>query len=99
MPLSLQNNPQRIAQRSSNFELYRIICMILIVAHHYVVNSGLWEILAQEADTLNVAGQYDASWGSVLLHSFGCVILVFTICSLIDYCRRCLFKLVLNGRN
>lgn len=27
--------------RSSNLELYRIICMIMIVAHHYVVNSGL----------------------------------------------------------
>ncbi len=27
--------------RESNIELYRIICMILIVAHHYVVNSGL----------------------------------------------------------
>ena len=27
--------------RSSNLELYRIICMLLIVAHHYVVNSGL----------------------------------------------------------
>lgn len=28
-------------KRSSNFELYRIICMMLIVAHHCVVNSGL----------------------------------------------------------
>lgn len=28
-------------QRSSNFELYRIIVMLLIVAHHYVVLSGL----------------------------------------------------------
>jgi hypothetical protein len=28
-------------QRSSNLELYRIICMMMIVAHHYVVNSGL----------------------------------------------------------
>lgn len=28
-------------QRSSNLELYRIICMMLIVAHHCVVNSGL----------------------------------------------------------
>lgn len=28
-------------QRSSNLELYRIICMLMIVAHHYVVNSGL----------------------------------------------------------
>jgi len=27
--------------RSSNFELYRIFCMIMIVAHHYVCNSGL----------------------------------------------------------
>lgn len=31
-------------QRSSNLELYRIICMVLIVAHHYVVNSGLTSI-------------------------------------------------------
>lgn len=27
--------------RSSNLELYRIICMWMIVAHHYVANSGL----------------------------------------------------------
>lgn len=26
--------------RSSNFELYRILCMLAIVAHHFVVNSG-----------------------------------------------------------
>lgn len=29
--------------RNSNLELYRIIVMLLIVAHHYVVNSGLFE--------------------------------------------------------
>ena len=28
-------------QRCSNLELYRVICMLMIVAHHYVVNSGL----------------------------------------------------------
>jgi|GEM_PF-4799803 hypothetical protein len=28
-------------QRDSNLELMRIIAMLLIVAHHYVVNSGL----------------------------------------------------------
>lgn len=28
-------------ERNSNLELYRIIVMLLIVAHHYVVNSGL----------------------------------------------------------
>ena len=27
--------------RSSNLELYRIVCMLMIVAHHYAVNSGL----------------------------------------------------------
>ena len=34
-------------QRDSNIELYRIIIMILIVAHHYVVNSGLFELMRQ----------------------------------------------------
>lgn len=28
-------------ERSSNLELFRIISMFLIVAHHYVVNSGI----------------------------------------------------------
>lgn len=31
--------------RSSNIELFRIITMLVIVAHHYVVNSGLLPIL------------------------------------------------------
>lgn len=30
--------------RDTNLELYRIITMFLIVAHHYVVNSGLTAI-------------------------------------------------------
>lgn len=28
-------------KRSSNLELYRIVCMLMIVAHHFVCNSGL----------------------------------------------------------
>ena len=31
--------------RDSNLELYRIIVMMVIVAHHYVVNSGLLEVM------------------------------------------------------
>ena len=31
----------RGAARQSNFELFRIITMLLIIAHHYVVNSGV----------------------------------------------------------
>lgn len=30
-------------QRDTNLELYRIITMLLIIAHHYVINSGLTE--------------------------------------------------------
>ena len=32
--------------RSSGLELFRIIVMFLIVAHHYVVNSGLMSYIA-----------------------------------------------------
>ena len=37
--------------RRSNLELYRIIVMMLIVAHHYVVNSGLMYIITEEPAT------------------------------------------------
>lgn len=30
-------------KRDSNLELYRILVMLLIIAHHFVVNSGLLE--------------------------------------------------------
>lgn len=36
----------RSAKRQSNIELLRIIGMLLIVAHHYVVNSGIMETLS-----------------------------------------------------
>ena len=35
-------------QRESNIELFRIITMLLIVAHHYVVNSGLMDVISQQ---------------------------------------------------
>ena len=31
--------------RTSNLELFRIITMLMIVAHHYVVNSGLTQLI------------------------------------------------------
>ena len=39
--------------RFSNLELYRIICMLMIVAHHYVVNSELIIPMRQNPDTSN----------------------------------------------
>ena len=50
-----------VKQRDSNIELYRIIVMILIVAHHYVVNSGL-------TDVMRVA---PTSFKSIYLYIFG----------------------------
>lgn len=32
-------------KRESNIELYRIVLMLLIIAHHYVLNSGLIEVM------------------------------------------------------
>ena len=52
------------APRSSNLELYRIICMIMIVAHHYVVNSGV----ADECGPLAVD---ENSVNSIFLLLFG----------------------------
>lgn len=48
-------------QRSSNLELYRIICMFLIVAHHYFANSGLSASGLLNQNTSN----------SIFLHLFG----------------------------
>lgn len=38
--------------RNSNLELYRIIVMLLIVTHHYVVNSVLMPLM--DSDPLNM---------------------------------------------
>ena len=51
-------------ERYSNIELLRIITMVLIIAHHYVVNSGLMEF-----DGLIYANVFN--WRSVFLLIFG----------------------------
>ena len=51
-------------QRNSNLELFRIITMLLIVAHHYVVNSGL-------AGTGNPLHTNPTSYQTVFLYLFG----------------------------
>lgn len=57
--------------RNSNLELYRIIVMLLIVAHHYVVNSGLMPEL--EKDPLSVKSIYFyifGMWGKIGINCF-----------------------------
>ena len=43
--------------RDSNLELYRIIMMLLIVAHHYVINSGLDAVIMNEEMPAYFEGQ------------------------------------------
>lgn len=42
-----QNTPTP-RMRDSNLELFRIIVMLLIVTHHYVVNSGLMQVMEEK---------------------------------------------------
>lgn len=57
--------------RNSNLELYRIIVMLLIVAHHYVVNSGLFELMQSSDLTLNSLFLYlFGMWGKTGINCF-----------------------------
>ena len=38
-------------RRDSGIELFRIISMIIIIAHHYVVNSGLIDLISVRTST------------------------------------------------
>ena len=60
--------------RNSNLELYRIICMVMIVAYHYMANSGL---AAEDGPVVNnplsVNSMYLAcfgAWGKVGINCF-----------------------------
>lgn len=58
-------------ERNSNLELYRIIVMLLIVAHHYVVNSGLFEMMQSSDLTLNSLFLYlFGMWGKTGINCF-----------------------------
>ena len=57
--------------RNSNLELYRILLMLLIVAHHYVVNSGLIDVL--ECQPFNFKSIYFyifGMWGKIGINCF-----------------------------
>lgn len=58
-------------QRNSNLELYRIIVMLLIVCHHYVVNSGLMGELENEPITAKSLFFYVfGMWGKTGINCF-----------------------------
>ena len=49
-------------QRDSSIELFRIITMFMIVAHHYIVNSGITGEITQ-ANVLSLNGLFSLLWG------------------------------------
>lgn len=61
-------------QRSSNLELYRIICMLMIVAHHYVVNSGLASVdgplLMDNSSDKSIFLTLFGAWGKTGINCF-----------------------------
>lgn len=58
-------------QRDSNFELFRIISMLLIVAHHYVVNSGLMtDMLAKPLQGNSIGLFILGAWGKTGINCF-----------------------------
>lgn len=65
------NTQTMTKQRDSNLELYRIILMLLIIAHHYVVNSGLIQFINHEPLTAKTAFYYIfGAWGKTGINCF-----------------------------
>lgn len=58
-------------QRESNLELFRIIVMLLIVAHHYVVNSGILSTIEADPTSPNALFFfYLGMWGKTGINCF-----------------------------
>lgn len=58
-------------QRQSNLELYRIIVMLMIVAHHYVVNSGLFQLIEESPlSPSSLAMLIFGGWGKTGINCF-----------------------------
>ena len=57
--------------RESNIELFRIVTMLMIVAHHYVVNSGLINVLRTEPlDARSFFYLIYGAWGKTGINCF-----------------------------
>ena len=60
--------------RSSNLELYRILCMLLIVSHHFVVNSGLTGeggvLMSDNSSAKSIFLSLFGAWGKTGINCF-----------------------------
>ena len=69
--LTLTNKAVPVNPRNSNLELFRILMMLAIVAHHYVVNSGLLPVMAQKPNSCQSIGLYlFGMWGKTGINCF-----------------------------
>ena len=60
-----------LKQRNSNLELFRIFVMLSIIAHHYVVNSGVWNEIQAIEPTMNSLFYYlFGMWGKTGINCF-----------------------------
>ena len=82
-------------RRDSNLELYRIIVIFMIVAHHYVVNSGLMDVMKEAPTSTNSIFFYlFGMWGKIEINCFVMIIGYFMCKSNITI--RKILKLVLE---
>jgi hypothetical protein len=57
--------------RDSNIELYRIFLMLMIIAHHYVVNSGLTDMMKENIMSVRTIFYYALGmWGKTGINCF-----------------------------
>lgn len=58
-------------KRQSNIELLRIITMFMIIAHHYVINSGIFSLMVKNPSSTrsNFLIIYGA-WGKTAINVF-----------------------------
>lgn len=67
----VQENVGAKKPRSSNLELYRIVCMLMIVAYHFVVNSGLSDQIQNAPTSLkSIFLLLFGAWGKVGINCF-----------------------------
>ena len=57
--------------RESNLEIYRILVMLLIIAHHYVVNSGITDVMYLNGNAKRTVLMYFfGAWGKSGINGF-----------------------------
>lgn len=66
---------QKQKQRDSSIELFRIITMLMIVAHHYIVNSGITGEITQ-ANVLSLNSVFSLLWGWGGKTGINCFVLI-----------------------